>query len=167
MSDQPLATFRAVPEGFRRNAGIALVAADGRVFAGQRTDRSYPAWQMPQGGIDGDEPVLDAALRELREETGVRSDRVEFLDQTEEWLTYELPAEVAARLWRGRYRGQAQKWVALRFRGRDADIDLDQPHPEFSAWRWMRTAELLALVVPFKQPVYRYVFERFAAHLAP
>jgi putative (di)nucleoside polyphosphate hydrolase len=158
--------FDEVPAGYRKNAGVVLVAADGRVFAGQRADMSAPAWQMPQGGIDDDEPVLAAALRELEEETGVPAAKVTALAETPQWLTYDLPAELAARMWRGRYRGQAQKWVALRFHGTDRDIDLDQPHPEFQAWRWMRAGEIEDAIVDFKRPAYRYVFHCFRAFLA-
>lgn len=166
MSEPFIEPSAIVPDGYRRNAGIVLIARDGRVFAGQRRDRSMPAWQMPQGGIDGDEAVVVAALRELEEETGVSAGLVEVLEATPDWLTYDLPADVATALWKGRFRGQAQKWVALRFNGTDADIDLAQAHPEFSAWRWMRAAELVDGVVAFKRPVYRYVFRLFERHLA-
>ncbi len=166
MSDLVIRPLDHVPEGYRLNVGIVLVAADGRVFAGQRADVVEPAWQMPQGGIDPGEPILEAAFRELTEETGVERNRADLLDATPHWLAYDLPPDLADRLWKGRYRGQAQKWVALRFTGTDADIDLAQPKPEFSAWRWIRAGDLAAEVIPFKRPIYRRVFERFRPYLA-
>ncbi|MEO1090417.1 MAG: RNA pyrophosphohydrolase [Pseudomonadota bacterium] len=154
------------PPGYRANAGVMLIDRRGLVFAGQRADRRDPAWQMPQGGIDKDELPVAAALRELREETGVRTGLVQVIGETPHWLVYDLPAEAAARRWRGRYRGQAQKWVAARFLGEDGDVDLRQDHVEFDDWCWMRADELEALVIGFKRPIYRAVFDAFAAHLA-
>ena len=121
-------------------------------------------WQMPQGGIDAGEAPRDAVFRELREEIG--TDKAEILAEHPDWLTYDLPAEYRGTAFRGRFRGQTQKWFALRFTGTDADIALDRHEPaEFSTWRWARLADLPALVVPFKRPVYDVLardFSRFA-----
>ena len=144
---------------YRPNVGIMLLNPENRVFVGQRIDTPGEAWQMPQGGIDEDEEPRLAALRELKEEIG--TDNAEILAETRGWLRYDLPASVAGRLWGGRYRGQRQKWFAMRFRGSDDEIDLATAHPEFSAWRWVAPAELPALIVPFKRPLYIALLEEF------
>jgi len=145
---------------FRPCVGVMLVNAEGKVFVGQRIDRDQDAWQMPQGGIDPGEDVTGAALRELREETGVTPDKVIMVAQTEAPLRYDLPADVVPHIWGGRYRGQAQTWVLMRFTGRDSDIDIATEHPEFSAWKWIDPAELVSAIVPFKRRVYEQVLEQ-------
>jgi putative (di)nucleoside polyphosphate hydrolase len=144
---------------YRPCVGVVLIHADGRVFAGQRSDMAEPAWQMPQGGIDKGEAPVEAALRELREETGVGAKHVTVLAETAEWLPYDLPAEVLP--YRGKYRGQTQKWVLMRLDAGDEVIDLSHEDVEFSDWRWMRGAELLSLIVPFKRPIYEAVLAEF------
>jgi len=135
-----------------------LVNRPGLVFVGQRFDSIAEAWQMPQGGIDPGEDPYTAALRELEEETGVPPHLVEPLAETADWLTYDLPPELMGVLWKGRYRGQRQKWYALRFLGNDADVRLDahahNGHAEFSAWRWATLDQLADLIVPFKRDLY-------------
>ena len=146
---------------YRRNVGVALFNRAGRVLAAERID-TPGAWQMPQGGIDPHEDPWPAALRELREEIG--TDKAERLAEMD-WLRYDLPPELLSHVWRGRYRGQQQKWFAARFTGSDADIDLGaHDTPEFSAWRWARLGELPGLIVPFKRPVYEAVAEAFAKY---
>jgi putative (di)nucleoside polyphosphate hydrolase len=148
--------FRAEPpEGYRRNVGIMLLNNDGHAFVGRRIDMVEHAWQMPQGGIDaGEEPAV-AALRELEEEVGTA--RAVIIAETPGWLSYDLPAELAGNLWKGKWKGQAQKWFAMRFTGADQDISIDTGHPEFDAWRWVPRADLPGLIVPFKRPVYEAV----------
>ena len=148
---------------YRLGVGMMLLDDRGRVFVARRADTVEPAWQMPQGGIDEGEDPRAACLRELREEIG--TDRALILAETRDWLSYDLPPEIAGRLWGGRYRGQRQKWFCLRFTGTDADIDLDTAHPEFTAWKWVEIADLPALIVPFKRPLYERVVAEFA-HLA-
>jgi putative (di)nucleoside polyphosphate hydrolase len=146
--------------------GIALINAAGLVFAGQRIDSEMPAWQMPQGGVDPGETPEAAALRELGEEIGIGSERVEILDATPDWLRYDLPADLVGRLWGGRFRGQEQRWFLMRFLGEDGEITLATAHPEFSAWRWIDAEGLLAGIVPFKRPIYEQVIARFRPWLA-
>jgi putative (di)nucleoside polyphosphate hydrolase len=143
-----------------------LINADGRIFAGRRNDSPGAAWQMPQGGIDAGEKPKAAALRELREETGVTADLVTFLAKSPGWVRYDLPDELIGKAWGGRYRGQRQRWFLFRYLGRDDQIDIATPHPEFSQWRWMTADELLAAIVPFKRAVYEDVMAAFRTWLA-
>ena len=144
---------------YRPCVGIMLIGGGGRVFVAQRIDSPAAAWQMPQGGIDAGESPRQAALRELREEVG--TDKAEILAESRNWWRYDLPAERVPRLWGGRYRGQEQRWFALRFLGDDADIDIETESPEFSAWRWAEMAELPDIIVPFKRQIYREVIAEF------
>lgn len=153
-------TMSPTPErAYRAGVGILLFNNAGEVFVGQRNDIDGPAWQTPQGGIDAGEAPLDAALRELREEIGV--DRVEVIAEADGWLRYDFPDEAAASRWNREWRGQQQKWFAMRFRGSDGDINLETEHPEFSAWRWAKLSELPALAAPFKRQVYQQVTQIF------
>ncbi len=149
---------------YRRGVGIMLLDAKGRVFVGRRID-TPGAWQMPQGGVDRRESPRAAALRELKEETG--TDRAEIIGETAGWLRYELPEALRGRVWGGRYRGQEQKWFAMRFLGRDRDIDLATHHPEFDAWKWAAPGDLVRDIVPFKRALYEAVLTEFAPILAP
>jgi putative (di)nucleoside polyphosphate hydrolase len=151
---------------YRPNVGAVLFNADGLVFVARRADlpnAEGPAggWQLPQGGIDAGEDPRTAVLRELEEEIGTC--RAEVIGEHPEWLTYDLPADLVGIAWRGRYRGQRQRWFALRFIGQDSDIRLDQdPHPEFNSWRWAALTELPGLAVPFKRPIYQALVQSFA-----
>lgn len=147
---------------YRPCVGVVLTNREGRVFAGQRADMASPAWQMPQGGIDEGESALEAAYRELREETGVAAEHVHLVSETAEWLPYDLPIEVVPTRWKGKYRGQTQKWVQFRLDAPDSVIDLAHEDIEFSDWRWMDGAELLDLIVPFKRPIYEAVLTEFS-----
>jgi len=155
---------------YRPCVGIALFNAAGRVWVGRRSDEEAEGegdghwWQMPQGGLNKGEDPYQAALRELYEETSIRS--VSLIREAPGWLTYDLPPELVGISWKGRYRGQKQKWFALRFEGDDSEIDVLDPGDgdpvEFSEWRWEKLARLPELIVPFKQDVYRQVAEFFA-----
>jgi putative (di)nucleoside polyphosphate hydrolase len=124
----------------------------------------WPAWQMPQGGIDAGETPMQAASRELYEETG--TDKAEIVAESRQWLHYDFPAAIAATAWGGRYRGQQQKWFLMRFGGEDSDIDLSRHEAEFDAWKWVMPAELPGLIVDFKRDVYVAVLDEFRDHLA-
>ncbi|MCH7629891.1 RNA pyrophosphohydrolase [Novosphingobium sp.] len=159
MSDQ----FAGLP--YRPCVGVMLVNAQGRVFVGKRIDnKEGDAWQMPQGGIDDGEDLHPAAMRELHEETGVTPDLVTVIAESREEHFYDLPPELLGKLWRGKYRGQRQKWLLLRFNGEDAHIDLNAHDPaEFLDWKWVEPELLPDLIVPFKRRVYRQVLEEFRA----
>ena len=157
---------------YRPCVGIMLLNAGGEVWIGRRYDAPGESegpgawWQMPQGGIDEREDPAKAALRELDEETGIRS--VEIIAESPIWYTYDLPERLRPKAWGGRYRGQKQKWFAMRFLGSEAEITLERPghKPEFDAWRWAGIDELVGLIVPFKRAVYKKVVHDFR-DLAP
>lgn len=144
---------------YRRCVGMMVFNARGEVFVGQRLDRMVEAWQMPQGGVDQDEEPEAAALRELKEEIG--TDRAQIVAETADWLAYDLPKDLQGKLWKGRYRGQIQKWYLLRFTGQDSDVNINTAHPEFRSWRWCQPEEIAALAVPFKRGIYAEVMRRF------
>lgn len=150
---------------YRPCVGVMLQNAAGAVFVGQRLDAEGPAWQMPQGGIDKGEDYRQAALRELEEETGITSDLVEVISETSDWVYYDLPDHLIGKVWKGKYRGQKQKWVLMRYLGRDEQIDIATAHPEFSEWTWLPADQLVANIVPFKRTVYEEVVAEFAGHL--
>lgn len=150
---------------YRPCAGVMLINAQGDVFVGQRKDRYTEAWQMPQGGIEKGEEPQAAALRELEEETGVARASVTVIAETEGWVPYELPHELVPQLWKGKYRGQQQKWFLMRFEGTDDEVNIETEHQEFSAWKWMPVAHLIDSIVPFKRSVYEAVLAEFAEHL--
>jgi putative (di)nucleoside polyphosphate hydrolase len=159
------------PLPYRANVGAALFDRRGRVFVARRADlpnaEGAPGgWQLPQGGIDANEEPQGAVLRELAEEIG--TDRARIIGEHPEWLSYDLPPELLGVALGGRYRGQRQRWFALRFLGTDADIRLDRdPHPEFDAWRWAELAELPALAVGFKRVIYETLVRSFARFATP
>lgn len=157
---------------YRDCVGVALFNADGNVFLGHRKPEGDPdqsaaqgfAWQMPQGGIDKGEDPLRAALRELHEETNISS--VSLLAEAPEWIYYDLPDDMVGVAFKGRYRGQRQRWFAFAFTGADSEIDVEAPgggrfKPEFSAWRWEKLSRAPALIVPFKRPAYEQVVAAF------
>lgn len=151
---------------YRPCAGVMLLNRDGKVFVGQRIDTSVEAWQMPQGGIDEGEDAEEAALRELGEEIGVTPDKVALIAVAPHALFYDLPPELIGKVWKGKWRGQRQRWFLYRFLGEDRDIDIATRHPEFNAWRWIDPADLPRLIVPFKKALYEQVLAAFADHLA-
>jgi putative (di)nucleoside polyphosphate hydrolase len=164
-------SYDALP--YRPCAGMMVFNRAGLVFAGRRIGGpehvdAIHAWQMPQGGIDPNEDPYQAALRELYEETNIRS--VQRLGEIADWLTYDIPRNLVGQAWSGKYRGQKQKWYALRFTGDDSEIDIAHPpdghEQEFAEWRWAPSNELPDLVVPFKRPIYERVVKEFARFAA-
>ena len=171
MTNSPPAAIDATTLPYRPCVGQMVINRAGLVWVGCRADTQNDAegrgvwWQMPQGGIDEGEDPAEAALRELFEETGIRS--VQQLAEHATWVTYELPRDLLGTAWGGRFRGQKQKWFAYRFLGDDGEINIDPPageahKAEFVSWRWAPAAELIDLIVPFKRDVYRAVLAEFA-----
>lgn len=159
--------FEKLP--YRPCVGMMVLNRDGQVFIGRRLDGpehvdAIHSWQMPQGGVDDGEDLYEAALRELAEETSIRS--VTKLAEIPDWLAYDIPANIAGQAWKGRYRGQKQKWFAFRFTGNEKEINILQPvgghKPEFVEWRWEPMRNLPSLIVPFKRPVYDAVVKEFS-----
>jgi putative (di)nucleoside polyphosphate hydrolase len=148
---------------YRPGVGIMLTNGVGQVFVGKRIDVIDEAWQMPQGGIDGVETPIIAAMRELLEELGTAN--VEVVAESSRWLQYELPSSLQGRAWAGRWRGQRQKWFLMRFVGDDHEINVATENPEFSAWRWIAPERLVELIVSFKRHLYLDVLEEFAGSL--
>ncbi|MCF8478798.1 MAG: RNA pyrophosphohydrolase [Rhodospirillum sp.] len=149
---------------YRQGVGIMLINQEGLVFVGQRID-TPGAWQMPQGGIDRGEEPEDAAYRELEEEIGTNA--ADLLGETEDWLRYDLPPDVQKKVWKGKYRGQEQKWYVMRLAGPDALIDIETDHPEFDAWKWVPLDQLIELIVPFKRALYTDVVAALGAYVKP
>lgn len=150
---------------YRPAAAVMLLNADNKVFVAQRIDSTVDAWQMPQGGLDPGEDAQTGALRELEEETGIGSHLVEIIARAAQDLLYDLPPELAGRLWGGKFGGQTQAWFLARFLGSDADINLETEHPEFNAYQWVDPSQLPGLIVPFKRQLYEDVLAAFADHL--
>jgi putative (di)nucleoside polyphosphate hydrolase len=151
---------------YRRNVGAVLFSRTGQVLVARRAhfpnaEAAAGGWQLPQGGIDEHEDPKTAIFRELTEEIGTAN--AEILAEHPDWLTYDLPADLIGKAFKGRFRGQRQKWFALRFLGEDSEIRLDaDPHPEFDAWRWAEISELPGLAVAFKRPIYEVLTRDFA-----
>ena len=150
---------------YRPCVGIMLANPRGHVFVAQRKDRDTDAWQMPQGGVDKGENCRDAALRELEEETSVSPQMVTIEAESEGLIRYDIPHVLVPNIWKGRYRGQEQKWYLMRYHGLDNQIDLETKTPEFTAWQWLKADELVDNIVPFKREVYEQVLAEFGSKL--
>lgn len=150
---------------YRPCVGIMLVNPRGHIFVGQRVDRDTDAWQMPQGGVDKGEKTRDAAFRELEEETGITANLVTLEAESAGLIPYDIPHQLVPNIWKGRYRGQEQKWFLMRFHGTPDQINLETEHPEFSSWKWVAPDDLISGIVPFKKEVYTKVLAEFGPKL--
>ena len=137
----------------RIGVGIVLLNHENKVFVGKRIDNPANSWQMPQGGVDKNEDLLQAAKRELEEETGVRT--VELIKELNDWVSYDLPKNLLGKLWQGKYRGQKQKWFIMKFLGKNEDINIKTKNPEFLDWKWVEFSVLSNIVVDFKVGIYK------------
>jgi putative (di)nucleoside polyphosphate hydrolase len=141
----------------RTGVGVAILNSKNKVFVGKRKDNPFDKWQMPQGGVDLDEPLLVAMKRELEEETSIKNIKV--LKEFNQWLEYELPENLIGKIWRGKYRGQKQKWFIVKFTGEESEIDINTKNPEFIEWKWIDMNLLPDLIVDFKKNIYKNVLE--------
>ena len=150
---------------YRPCVGIMLINPRGHIFVAQRKDRDTDAWQIPQGGVDKGENTRDAALRELEEETSIPPNLVSIEAETDGLIRYDIPHDLVPNIWKGRFRGQEQKWYLMRFHGVDNQVDLETEHPEFSGWKWIAPTDLVGSIVPFKRAVYEQVLAEFSPKL--
>ena len=142
----------------RTGVGIVLLNDKNKIFVGKRIDNPKNFWQMPQGGVDKNEELLQAAKRELKEETSIKS--VELIKELDEWLEYDLPKNLLGKVWKGKYKGQKQKWFIMKFLGNESEINVKTSHPEFFKWKWVRIDEITEVVVDFKLNVYKKIKEK-------
>ena len=147
--------FKQLP--LRIGVGILLLNNENKVFVGKRIDNPQNFWQMPQGGVDKNEDFLQAAKRELKEETGIKS--VELIKEVNDWLEYDLPKNLLGKIWNGKYRGQTQKWFIMRFLGKNEEINIKTKNPEFFDWQWINSSELPNISVNFKTNIYKRLEE--------
>ena len=147
---------------YRKGVGMMVFNNDKKIFVGKRID-NQKAWQMPQGGVDENEDCFSAARRELYEETGIQSIRV--IEKSKEKYTYDLPEYLLGKIWKGKYKGQKQRWFLIKFLGPDSEINLNQKYPEFNEWKWVDIDELSNLIVPFKKELYLSVIKEFQSFI--
>ena len=148
--------FKNLP--YRSGVGIVVLNKDNKVFVAKRIDNPKNFWQMPQGGVDKDEDYLSAAYRELEEETSIKS--VELISELDGLITYDLPDHLLGIIWKGKYKGQTQKWYLMRFTGNEEEINIKTKHPEFLEWKWVELDQITDLVVKFKLELYKEVKDK-------
>lgn len=145
----------------RLGVGIVLLNRENKIFVGKRIDNPANSWQMPQGGVDQNENFLQAAKRELEEETGIKS--VKFIKELDGWFKYDLPKYLLGKLWKGKYRGQKQKWFVMKFLGKPDEINVKTKNPEFFDWQWIELAKLSNIAVHFKVDIYKKIKEELTS----
>ena len=149
---------------YRKCVGLVIINKDNKIFVGKRIDSNLNAWQMPQGGIEPGEDPFIAGLREMEEEIGTKN--VEYLDEINSWLNYDIPSNLSEKLWNGKYKGQTQKWLAYRFLGINDEINIKTKNPEFIDWKWESHKNLPSLAVPFKRDIYLQVIAGFKKYIS-
>ena len=140
---------------YRTGVGIVVLNSKNKVFVGKRKDNPFDKWQMPQGGVDPNEPLVAAMKRELEEETSIKN--IKILKEFNQWLEYDLPENLIEKIWKGKYKGQKQKWFIVRFTGEENEININTEYPEFIDWKWIDMILLPDLIVNFKKHVYKDV----------
>ena len=153
------------PKDYRPNVGMMIINQKKEIFVGKRIDHPSDFWQMPQGGIDAQEIPSIAALREMEEEVGIKENKVEMLTESQDWYYYSIPKDLAKTLWKGKYKGQRQKWFLYQFKGTDKDINIHTEHPEFSDYKWVTKDFLVPNIVPFKKDIYEKLLVEFQDYL--
>ena len=150
---------------YRPNVGMMIINQKKEIFVGKRIDHPSNFWQMPQGGIDAQEVPSIAALREMEEEVGIKKNKVDLLTESKDWYYYSIPSDLAKTLWKGKYKGQRQKWFLYKFKGTDKDINIHTEHPEFSNYKWVTKDFLVPNIVPFKKKIYEKLLLEFKDYL--
>ncbi len=147
----------------RIGVGVIVLNKENKVFVGKRRDNPVDKWQMPQGGVNHGEEFIDAMKRELEEETGIKN--IKILKEINGWLEYELPKYLLGKIWKGKYRGQKQKWFIVRFVGNDTEINLETSKPEFIEWQWLDIEKLPIVIVEFKKRVYEELLPKIRSFI--
>ena len=150
---------------YRPNVGMMIINQKKEIFVGKRIDHPSNFWQMPQGGIDTQEIPSIAALREMEEEVGIKKNKVDLLTESKDWYYYSIPSDLAKTLWKGKYKGQRQKWFLYKFKGTDKDVNIHTEHPEFSDYKWVTKDFLVPNIVPFKKKIYEKLLLEFKDYL--
>ena len=150
---------------YRPNVGMMIINQKKEIFVGKRIDHPSNFWQMPQGGIDAQEIPSIAALREMDEEVGIKKNKVDLLTESKDWYYYSIPSDLAKTLWKGKYKGQRQKWFLYKFKGTEKDINIHTEHPEFSDYKWVTKDFLVPNIVPFKKKIYEKLLSEFKDYL--
>ena len=157
--------MKSNPKDYRPNVGMMIINQKKEIFVGKRIDHPSNFWQMPQGGIDAQEIPSIAALREMDEEVGIKKNKVDLLTESKDWYYYSIPSDLAKTLWKGKYKGQRQKWYLYKFKGTEKDINIHTEHPEFSDYKWVTKDFLVPNIVPFKKKIYEKLLLEFKDYL--
>ena len=157
--------MKSNPKDYRPNVGMMIINQKKEIFVGKRIDHPSNFWQMPQGGIDAQEIPSIAALREMEEEVGIKKNKVDLLTESKDWYYYSIPSDLAKTLWKGKYKGQRQKWFLYKFKGTEKDINIHTEHPEFSNYKWVTKDFLVPNIVPFKKTIYEKLLLEFKDYL--